>query len=164
MNIDFKNWKNPIKNWKRKYEKIKKDEQPKVDQFDFFMLKYGSYIRIGENRTYIKYCKDGSFRFLVLYDPEICLCFPILMLKEGYITEENALKQINSIEFSGELIILPKEKINEFTNSCIYAMAGQFTNDYHKNTLNGEDRIKQYYNLIYKPNNENFQCDALTIK
>lgn len=145
-----------------KYHEVIEREKSKIDKFDFFMLKYGSWIRIGENRTYIKKTED-SFRFLVLFDPEICLGFPMVHIENDLIPEDRKLQLLATIEYTGELLILPLTDIDQFTNACIYAMAGCFTQDARKIGMDSS-REDLYKNLIKEKKNIDPPCDHITLK
>ncbi len=148
--------------FKVKYEEIIKREQSKIDKFDFFMLKYGSWIRIGENRVYIKKTID-TFRFLVLFDPDICLAFPMVQIENDLVPKGKEISLLSSIEYTGELLILPLSDIDKFTNACIYAMAGAFTQDARKIGMDN-NREELYMSLRKEDKNENPPCDHFTIK
>lgn len=150
------------KEFMEKYHEMIQREQPKLNKFDFFLLKYGSWIRIGTNRTYIKKTID-SFRFLVLFDPEICLAFPLVQIENDLVPEGKELQTLATIEYSGELLILPLSDIERFTNACIYAMAGCFTQDARKVGMDSS-REDLYLSLIKEKKNENPPCDCIIIK
>ena len=111
-----------------KGKEIELREKPKIDKFDRLMLKYGAWVRIGENRTYLKidninYNKP-CFVFLCLFDVGVFSYYMAEIELENF-DESLFLRMLKGLQFTGELIVEPD--IEKFTQAAIYAMAGHFT-------------------------------------
>lgn len=144
------------------YKIIKEDNEAlDVDYFDDFMMRYGSYIRIGTNRSYVKFCeKDGMFHFVVLFDPEICMAFQAVWIKFNLVrSEEEALGILRSIEFSSELLYCESK---DFFKASIYAMSGCYSQDGRKVVRKGlSDREADLNNISKFFVNPSLPCDMI---
>jgi hypothetical protein len=137
-----------MRNWK--------EFELEPDLFDFWLLKYAGWVRIGPNRTYVRKHPNilELMDFMVLYDPDFYL--PILEgIKNGTITEEN-FKPSNE-PGNSKIKDIPTRLRNIcesiqcepkfFNETCIYAMAGHYCDDRRIGVANKELYKKYYLNL-----------------
>lgn len=131
--------------------------QTKRDKLDWLMLKYGSWFRIGEHRTYFKFLDDGLVEGLCLYSPDIYEVYVSLTEREGF-DESTFISILNHLEFTGEKIVGTMSDIRKL---LIYTMAGQYTSY----RFMGEDKkiYGEYVDLLNLPSNKNAGNEAIQL-
>jgi len=135
-----------LKEYTKKRDEYLEREKEKVDKFDWLMMKYGSWIRVGCNRSYFKEI-DYGLQFMCLYDKELFVDKLIQVENEGF-KEEDFPTIMRVIEFQGERINVELKK-TDITNAAIYTLAGYFTSrrgDHGK-------IYKEFQELIKAPKN-----------